>query len=72
MKLNNITTLLIILVVLTLFIIGIYEIFFVSSESDSPTPITQISTYYGEDVLNFIQGNEPTNTSENAPATGQN
>jgi hypothetical protein len=54
MKLTSVTTILIFLVVLTLFVIGIYQIFFTPSADINTTPITQISTYYGEDVLQFI------------------
>lgn len=54
MKINKYLLYLVILAALILFAIGLYEIFFKPPEIQVNTQVDEISTYFGEDVLEAI------------------
>jgi hypothetical protein len=55
-KLNNTLMMLIIAAIGMMVILGFYQIFLKPPESLPATSITPVNEYYGEDVLEFVNG----------------
>lgn len=62
-KINNTLLLLIMAAIGLMVILGFYQIFLKPPETVPASTITPISEYYGEDVLNFVNGGNIGNTA---------
>jgi hypothetical protein len=63
-QLNKLLVGLVGLAIVILVVLSLYEIFLKPPESVPNDRIQQINTYYGEDVLQFINGSQSTTTTQ--------